>query len=222
MMIMQGKLLLAALIGTTLSGCGTFVRGADMPSRGLVSVNQPVVSRSDYVFDLPAYGYEGVSANDAQRLEAWFQSLQLRYGDTVYVDDSQGSDPARRAAIAAIAAITNRYGLFIAGGAPVTEGRVPEGNVRVIVSRTEAYVPNCPNWSKPSQPNFDGSQDSNFGCAMNSNLAAMIANPEDLVQGRQVGGATDPAEAIKGLTTWRARVPTGTGGTVKSESAGGK
>ena len=220
MTIMQGKLLIAAaLMGATLSGCGTFVRGADTPSRGLVSVNQPVVSRTDYVFDVPAYGYEGVSANDARRLEAWFQLLQLRYGDIVYVDDPQGSDPARRAAVAAI---TNRYGLFITDGAPVTEGRVPEGNVRVIVSRNEAYVPNCPDWSKPSQPNFDGSQDSNFGCATNSNLAAMIANPEDLIRGREVGGTADAASVTKGLTGFRTASPTGAGGALKSESAGGK
>lgn len=220
MTIMQRKLFIAAaLMGTTLSGCGTFVRGADTAARGLVSVNQPVVSRTDYVFDVPAHGYEGVSANDAQRLETWFQSLQLRYGDIVYVDDSQGSDPARRAAITAI---TNRYGLFIADGAPVTGGRVPEGNVRVIVSRTEAYVPNCPDWSKPSQPNFDGSQDSNFGCAINSNLAAMIANPDDLFLGREVGGPSDPAASVKALTSYRLRIPTGTEGGLKSESTGGK
>ena len=58
-----------------------------------------------------------------------------------------------------------------------------DGPVRVVVSRTRATVPNCPNWSVPSQPNYNNRSMSNFGCAVNSNLAAMVANPEDLVHG---------------------------------------
>lgn len=206
------------LAAATLSGCGTHVRGADHPRRGLASVNQPVVSRTDYVFDVPASSYDGVSAADARRLEAWFRTLQLRYGDVVRVDDPQGNDPARRAAIAGV---VSRYGLFVAEGAPITEGRIPDGNVRVIVSRSEAYVPNCPNWSQPSQPNFDQTQDSNFGCSTNSNLAAMIANPEDLIRGRDIGDVAEASTVAKGLTGYRTKAPTGLGG-LKSESTGGK
>lgn len=217
---MQHKLpLVLALLGTALSGCGTFPRGGpDEPNRGLVSVNQPVVSRTDYILDVPASGYDGIAAADAQRLQAWFQSLNLRYGDTVYVDDPQGSDPSRRAAVGAV---IGRYGLLVADGAPLTQGSIRPGDVRVIVSRREAYVPNCPNWSRPSQPEFDGSQDSNYGCATNSNLAAMIANPEDLIQGREVAGAVDPYDVNKGLNGYRTRPATGLSG-LKAESAGAK
>lgn len=217
---MQRKLFIALVFaGTALSGCESITTGPDKPSRGLVTVNQPVVSRTDYVFDVAAPEYGGLSAPEAARLDAWFRSLGLEYGDTVYIDDPQGADPARRAAIASV---ISRYGLFVAEGVPITEGRIPEGNLRVIVSRSEAYVPNCPNWDKPSQPNFDGSQDSNFGCAVNSNLAAMIANPEDLIKGRELRGASDPADSVKALTTYRTRIPTGTAGAVKAESTGGK
>ena len=218
MTIMQRKVFIAFILaGSVLSGCATTQSGQSTASRGLVSTNQPVVSRTDYVFDVaPEYG--GLSAQEAARLDAWFRSLGLNYGDTVYVDDPQGSDPARRASVAGL---IGRYGLFITDGVPVTEGRIQEGSLRVIVSRSEAYVPNCPNWDKAPQPNFDGSQDSNFGCATNSNLAAMIANPGDLINGRELGGASDPAESVKALTTYRGRVPTGTGG-IKTESTGGK
>lgn len=215
------KLFIAlALAGTALTGCATSGNsgGGDEPARGLVTTNQPVVSRTDYVFDVAAPEYGGLSTAEAARLDAWFRSLGLDYGDTIYLDDPRGYDPARRAAIAGV---TDRYGLLIADGAPVTEGRIADGNIRVIVSRSEAYVPNCPNWGKPSQPNYDGSHDSNFGCAINGNLAAMIANPQDLINGRTLGGPSDPADAVKALTTYRGRIPTGTK-ELKAEAAGGK
>lgn len=203
-------LLAFAALSSALTACGPV-------NRGLESVNQPVVSRTDYVFDVAAPEYAGLSTPEAARLDAWFRSMGLSYGDTVYVDDPQGGgDPARRGAIGAIA---NRYGLIVAPGAPVTQGQVPPGSIRVVVSRASATVPDCPNWDRPSQPEFLASTMSNHGCATNGNLAAMIANPEDLVRGR-VGGATDGTTAAKALTTYRTRPPTGAGA-LKAESSGG-
>ena len=84
--------------------------------------------------------------------------------------------------------------------------------VRVVVSRTSASVPNCPNWSVPSQPNLDNNSMSNFGCAVNANLAAMVANPEDLVHGREGGPVGDSLTATKAVDTYRKAVPTGSKG----------
>lgn len=200
-----------AAISASLSGCGPV-------NRGLEPVNQPVVSRTDYVFDVVAPEYGGLSPVETGRLDGWFQSLQLDYGDTVYVEDPQGyGDPSRRAAIAAVA---SRYGLLLAQGAPVTQGRVPAGTIRVVVSRGEAFVPNCPNWERPMEPEFEGSTTSNFGCATNSNLAAMIANPGDLIRGRETGAATT-IFTNRALESIRDVKPTGVSG-LKIESTGGK
>lgn len=201
-----------AVLSSALSACGPV-------NRGLESVNQPVVSRTDYVFDVAAPEYGGLSTEEAARLDAWFRSLQVSYGDTIYVDDPQGyGDPSRRAAIAGIA---NRYGLMVSPGAPSTQGTVPNGAIRVIVSRSGAYVPDCPNWDRSSQPEFEASTMSNFGCATNSNLAAMIANPDDLVRGR-VTVATDATTAAKALTGYRNAEPTGKNGLKSESSKGGK
>lgn len=205
------NLLALAAFGSALTACGPV-------NRGLESVNQPVVSRTDYVFDVAAPEYGGLSPAEGARLDAWFRSIQLSYGDTVYVDDAQGySDPSRRAAVAAVA---GRYGLMVAPGAPVTQGQVPAGAIRVVVSRTGATVPDCPNWERPSQPNFDASTTSNFGCSTNGNLASMIANPEDLVRGRTAGGP-DGTVAAKAVTGYRTAEPTGKAG-LKNESSKGQ
>lgn len=189
-----------AALSASLTACGPV-------NRGVESVNQPVVSRTDYVLDVAAPEYGGLSSTEAARLDGWFRSLELSYGDTIYVDDPEGyGDPARRAAIAGVA---GRYGLFVSPGAPATSGAVPAGAMRVIVSRSSASVPNCPNWDGQLQPDFANSTLSNFGCAMNANLAAMVANPEDLVRGRAGRGATDATTVNKALSTYRKAEPTG-------------
>ena len=205
-------LLVLALAGSALTACGPVNRGLD-------SVNQPVVSRTDYVFDVAAPQYGGLAADEAARLDAWFRSMSLRYGDTVYVDDPQGGgDPARRAEVSAIA---NRYGIVVAPGAPVTQGAIPSGAIRVVVSRTGASVPDCPNWDRPSQPEFAASTTSNFGCATNTNLAAMIANPDDLISGRVAGGSADATTAARAVATYRTVEPTGKQGLKVESSKGG-
>jgi Type IV pili component len=198
----------ALLMATTLalSACGPV-------NRGLESANQPVVQRTDYVYDVGNAG--GLSQVDHDRLVAWFDTLHLGYGDQVSVDDRSNNAGTR----ADIAAVVARYGLFLSETAPLTEGSGDASEARVVVSRSTAAVPSCPNWSRPSQPEFAASGMSNFGCAVNSNLAAMVANPTDLVQG-QTGSGNDPRTISRAIKTYREAQPTGVG-PLKAESAKG-
>lgn len=206
---MKLRLAALALLGcTALGACGT-------ENRGLESVHQPVVSRTDYVYDLPAPADRLTDAED-RALSGWFQSLSLRYGDRISVD-GQAYGPQARNAIAAVVA---RYGLLIDATAPVTQGEIAPGSVRVIVSRMNATVPGCPDWSRPSAPNFDGHTMSNYGCATNSNLAAMVADPGDLISGRSGDVAVDGRIATKAIGTYRAMPTTGAAG-LKTERTKG-
>ena len=179
---------------------------ADDPSRGLMAVNQPVVTRNDFAMDMAAPDGT-LSPTEEARLDGWFHGLGLGYGDRIYVDgDSSG------AARADVARVAGRYGMLVSNGAPITTGAVAPGSVRVIVSRTRASVPNCPNWSVPSQPNLENATMSNFGCAHNSNMAAMVANPEDLVHGREGTGLSDATTASRAIGIYRTTPPTGSKG----------
>jgi len=197
----------------TLALVATLALGACGPvNRGLESANQPVVQRTDYVFDVAS---GGLSSYDERRLIDWFDALNLGYGDRVSIDSHSGGDSAR----AGIAAVVARYGLLLSDTAPVTQGSDQLSGVRVVVSRSTATVPNCPNWSRASQPEFASSGMSNFGCATNSNLASMIADPADLVQGRGTG-ANDPIVITRAIKAYREKEPTGKGD-LKEENAGG-
>lgn len=187
---------------SVLGACQT-TAPTDRPAKGLSSVNVPVVTRADYALDLSAPD-GSLSSPEAARLDGWFRSMVLGYGDMVYVDGPMGYDARDD-----VARIAGQYGMLVSLGAPMTAGPVPQGMIRVVVARTKASVPGCPNWSKASTPNFDNASMSNYGCATNSNLAAMIANPQDLVSGREGSGVVDAVTASKAVEQYRKASPTG-------------
>jgi len=193
------------LVAAALSGCA-YHPGPD-PEAGMAAVHVPVVSRADYVFDAAAPGGT-LAPSEAARLDAWFDSLDLRYGDSVYVDGGPYSEAAR----AQVADIAGNYGMLVSQGAPVTAGAVGSGNVRVVVSRNVASVPDCPNWERKSQPNFNNRMLPNYGCGVNSALAAQVANPEDLLHGQEAGAVGDAMTGAKAVMMYRRQAPTGTEG----------
>lgn len=202
-------LLLSAAAGL-LSACGA---GS---STGLESANQPVVARTDYVFDASTEGSD-LAAGEQARVAGWLASLRLGYGDRVYVDDPSNTDAARQVATEAA-----RYGVLLSGPAPVTAGAVQPGMVRVIVSRMKASVPGCPDRRDAGEGSFSGKTSSGYGCAVNGNLASMIARPEDLVRGEPGSPTSDPAQITKSIKALREAAPSGGGGTtVKAEGTGG-
>lgn len=191
-----------------LGGCGTY-------NGGVESVYQPVVSRNDYSIDLETSGY-ALAPGESQRLAGWMQAMRLGYGDHVAIDDGADGSTGRDQ----IAAEVGHYGLLLSDRAPVTQGRIAPGSVRVVVTRMSAAVPNCPDYSRVYQPDYTASTSSNFGCAINTNLAAMVANPGDLVRGQPGADTSDPTTSGKAINVLRNATPSGAGG-LKSESPGG-
>lgn len=178
----------------------------NMASRGVEPINVPVVTHTTYVFDAAATD-GSLGSTERARLDGWFAGLDLGYGDSVYVDGNY-ADAARRD----VASVAGKYGLLVSQGSPVTAGEVAPGSVRVVVDRARASVPNCPNWSHPSERTLDNEQMSNYGCGVNGALAAMVANPDDLVHGREGGSVVDATTATKAIETYRKATPTGNGG----------
>lgn len=192
-----------------LSGCGTY-------NGGLESIYQPVVERNDYVLDLQTSGY-GLAPGESQRLAGWMGAMRLAYGDKVSIDDGADGSTAREE----IAAQAGVYGLLLADKAPVTMGQIAPGTVRVVVTRTTAGVPRCPDVSRQYQPDFLASTTSNYGCAANSNLARMVADPGDLVRGESGSPTSDPVTGGKAIKALRDAAPSGGGGTAVKSDGGG-
>ncbi|MGB3377874.1 CpaD family pilus assembly protein [Allopontixanthobacter sediminis] len=199
---------LALSLGLALSACG------GMPSnRGLDSMRQPVVERTNFTLDVQA-GAGGLSISEQQRLAAWFETLDLRYGDRISIDDPMMSQATREV----VSKLAGRHGVLVEEGAPVTAGYVEPGAARVVVTRSTASVPGCPDWSETSDANFNNATRANYGCATNSNLAAMVANPEDLITGQKGTGETVVTTSTKAIASYRKQVPTGEGGLAQTTS----
>ena len=205
-----------AALGLGASACaptGEPLSASNNPS--LYSVHQPVVERTDFVIDLATSG-DRLAQPELDRLDAWLGSIGARYGDRLSIDEPRGYPSyGAREDIARVAA---GHGLLLSDGAPILRGEVRPGSVRVVASRATASVPGCPDWNDPiAEPNVSAS--ANYGCATNSNLAAMIANPEDLIHGQESdeGSATTAGRAIR---VYRGRTPAG-GGPLPSTTPGG-
>ena len=202
---------IALSLGFGLSACG------DTPNnRSLYSVKQPLVERNNFTLDLAA-GTGGLTVPEQQRLNEWFEAMDLRYGDRVALDTSLPSDAVRED----VAAIAARHGLWLSNGAPVTAGFVEPGMVRVVVTRSRAYVPGCPDWSDRFASNLENRTSDDYGCAVNSNLAAMIADPEHLLKGAEGTGETVVMSSTKAIQSYRAQEPTGKGGLAATSSQSG-
>jgi pilus assembly protein CpaD len=184
--MIKSKFLIVTSLSLVLAGCSTLDANTSM-----YSVHQPVVERTNYAIDVNTAG-GGISSSERVRVSEWFDALKLGYGDRIALDYGDGYSNA--AAKQDVAELADRHGMLLVDTAPVTPGNVAPGTVRIVVTRSKASVPGCPDNSKTSDRNYNSAVSSNYGCAANSNLAAMIADPEDLVRGQQ----TDPMDGNTG------------------------
>jgi pilus assembly protein CpaD len=188
----------AALL-TALAACGPV-------NRSVNTVKAPTVQSTQLAHDVRFAGYDSLAADQARGLAEWLESIDIAYGDRISVDDPiDAGASARRAAIAGVVA---RFGLMVENAAPVTAA-LPAGTARVVVTRTKVSVPDCPDWRRKSNPELEASTMSNYGCATVSNIAAMVADPNDLIDGQGYTGADGHATS-KAIAVFRERKPTGT------------
>lgn len=198
-------------VGLSLAACGGMPQNAS-----LYSTKQPVVERSNFTFDVQT-GQGDLPIAEQQRLAGWFEAMQLRYGDRISIEDPAMSAGTREA----IAALAGRYGILVSDGAPVTTGYVQPGSARVVLTRSRASVPGCPDWSVKSEMNYTSSTQPGYGCAINSNLAAMVADPEDLLAGDQGSGETYVRRSSRAVEAYREKAPQGASGSLPGGGVGG-
>ncbi len=197
----------AALIGMIASPA--IAQGKEKSSnRGLQSVHQPVVSYSTFLFDVSTDG-NGLSRAEQARLTGWLDSLDIGYGDSIAIATNGAS--VARSVQGDIADVIGRRGLLVHEDSSAAAGIAPYGSVRLIVRRTSASVPGCPDWKTNQENNMAGGTSSNFGCGVNGNLAAMVANPEDLVRGQTNNSDLRTATSSRAIKSYREKAPTGDG-----------
>lgn len=132
-------------------------------------------------------GEELLSRVESDRLAAFLAREGIGYGDRVVLVGGD-SDPAIRQQYAVVQALA-RAGVRASPGGPIEGMPVAPGSVRILVSRYVVTPPSCNNWSKDPRDDFLNAPGSQFGCSTARNLGLMIADPADLVTGRDPGPA---------------------------------
>lgn len=139
------------------------------------------------------------TAGEAEGLAAFLKQNMVGDGDTVTVASAGTSTLAAQRQAAILAELKHRRIRAV----PATDAALAFDGVSVRVGRTVVTAPRCPDWSKPEADNSTNSPSSNFGCATESSLALMIADPADLVRGKP-GGPADGAVLARGAEMYRA------------------
>lgn len=70
-------------------------------------------------------------------------------------------------------------------GPPVNGGGVD--SVTVVVRRPVVSTPHCPDWERMMAGRELDPTNASFGCITTTSLGAMVANPDDLIEGRDPG-----------------------------------
>jgi pilus assembly protein CpaD len=204
------RLSLAGALVLPLAACGVGPDGRAIGfNRSVDSVHQPVVSTSSFTYDVQPAADGSISGAERQRLDEWLTSIDVGYGDRVAIATDPGAyAPSTRTGIALALA---RRGLLVEDDSTAQAGAAPDGAVRLIVRRASASVPGCPDWHDKAENNGQGAMSANYGCASNANLAAMVANPDDLVRGQTTDSDLRTATSTRAIQTYRDKAPTGAG-----------
>ena len=218
-------LLWASLLGLGLAACSP----ANLqPNQNLGwleagSPKQVEVDRAEYRHAVYfATDHAEISGFEEDRLLAFLASVQPGSRDTIRLEghaDERATDlynvelAARRAE--SVGAFLRQQGFddltvtssafgeavpAVAGSGP--ESWQPNRRVELVLERYLVTLPPCPDWSRQSGTDFANLPHSNFGCATQTNLGLMVAEPRDLLHGRGLAPA-DGVHQAEGIVRYR-------------------
>ena len=164
------------------------------------------VERNTYVHQVAFNAASDVLSDaEAARLDGFLMKHEAQYAGHTFVESPRIPDDAELAARRQAAVLSHLRRRDVQN-APMPDDRTavtPTGRVSVVLTRYVAIAPPCPDWSKFPGQDFLNQTASNFGCANVTNFGAMLADPGDLVSGRQPG-PTDGEAAALAIETYRA------------------
>jgi len=175
----------------------------DMPPRQEKKV-QVAPSETSFALQFQP-GKATVSDAERRAATAFIRNRASERSDEVYVDfglmhETTALAHDRRATIAEIVTAAGFDPARVKVRADV--GGIAESEVNLTVRRYLVTLPGCPDFTSPAGNTFNNRPNSNWGCATQTNLGLMVAEPHDIVVGR--GGTPGDAEAMV-LATQRYR-----------------
>ena len=212
----------ALLIPLALSGCGASLgpydyneKEHDYRKRHAITVESTVAR--NWINFRP--GQAALTATDTNKLQRYFNDFIVAgHGHiTARMATANISLAVRNNRIAALRQVAREQGvkqreleILLTPELQTPKGRA---DLELGYIRYVAGLPDCPDWGKNVDDNSRNTDHSNFGCATQSNLGAMVVDPSDLIRPRKsraADGATVD-NAIRTVNVPRAHPKKGVG-----------
>jgi pilus assembly protein CpaD len=206
-------LLWVSLLGLALTACAPARMGPD-PNLGWTEAGSPKaleVDRAEYrhavYFDTDQARISGL---EQDRLSAFLASIHAdeRATDLYNVELAARRNESvdaflREQGLSDLTVTSSAFGEAV----PAVAGSGPQSwqqnrRVELVLERYLVTLPPCPDWSRQSGTDFANLPHSNFGCATQTNLGLMVAEPRDLVRGRGLAPA-DGVHQAEGIVRYR-------------------
>lgn len=211
--------LLAA--GVLLAGCAN---DPDAPVKFGPEDNRVGVERTLYRHTVD-FTADSAEATDSERaaLERFLAESGADRNATVLVTAANaGGDLAERRRQAVIRML-RRQGFDPRHTDPLLDDHAaPTSDVLVRIARYHVVLPDCPDHSRTMISDHTNLGSSNYGCATNRNLGLMVANPRDLLRGRDMGPVEGERTAypVRRYREGQRWVPANAAGTTESPGGG--
>ena len=175
------------------------------------AAESPKANKVDFVTTMHevhfAPGMATASNAQVKALSGFLKTAGLRYGDQVTIDAGPSTGHASRALAArrlrtVTGMLRKLHVRAHVAPRPTVDGALGRNGVIVTVGRYVVTSPACPDRSKVDNDDFANTDASNFGCATETNLGLMVANPADLVRG-EPPGAADGTLMARGVEEYR-------------------
>jgi len=192
---MKDVLRIAAIGAVLLAGscAGPMKPGDGSSADG--AVNHPILVAPHFAtiklnFSAPQ---AGLLPDDAAKFEAFVADYLTRGSGSISVSAPHGADAA--AALSYFGTRLFNMGVqrsrILVGTRDDSDSRVEIG----FISYTARTDP-CGDWSEDMSKTYDNATAKNFGCAVQQNIAAQVADPRDIIEMRP----TDPSDAVRRAT----------------------
>ncbi|MEM7504562.1 MAG: CpaD family pilus assembly lipoprotein [Pseudomonadota bacterium] len=212
-------------LGIALAACASPTPGTN-PYLGWMEAGSPKrleVERAQYRHTVRfSTDSADLSATEQEQLLAFLETVAPTHEDTMMLEghaDERATDlynlelASRR--ITSVSEFLRAHGFRgvpIRTGAfgerlPAAGGSTPDAwqanrRVEIVLERHLVQLPACPDWSRESGLDYANLPGSNFGCATQTNLGLMVANPSDLARGRKLAPASG-IHAAEGIARYR-------------------
>jgi pilus assembly protein CpaD len=193
----QDYLLRAAALAAILvaGSCSVANDGNTIAEDG--AANHPIVVEPSFRDIKVQYagGADGMTTNDAVKFDGFIADYRTRGSGSLGISVPDG--PASRAAIGFFAERAAASGIS-RDKILVSTHDVANGDYKVDVSYISysASTDSCGDWSENLAFTAENQTPKNFGCAVQHNIAAMVADPRDLLGPREAG----PNDATRNQT----------------------